>query len=169
MKNLYGLTLLECLIAIAISCILLFSAITAYQTWMQKNQLTTLVDQFTDALEYARDSAITLQSTIIFCPDHGDGTCGSHWSAGQIIMSEKNQRVLRILPAMPNQYHLYWRSTLGDSTELRWRTDGFTRGQQGSFLICSSQQHHAKSAQIIILRTGRLRVVMGKITACQMT
>lgn len=161
-----GLTLLECLIAIAISCILLFSAITAYQTWVRKNQIKTLVDQFTDALEYARDSAITLDSTIVFCPDHGDGACGSHWTAGQLMMNEKNQKVLRILPAMPNPYHLYWRSTLGDSSKLRWRANGFTRGQQGSFLICSSQQHHAKSAQIIILRTGRLRVVIGKIAGC---
>lgn len=164
-----GLTLLECLIVIALSCILLFSAAMAYQTFIDKNRLSMLVDQFTDALEYARDAAITTQSTVAFCPRNKDETCGSNWQNGQLIVDEKNQSVLRVLSAIPNQYHLYWRSTLGDSSELRWRATGFTRGQQGSFFICADQSHHAMSAQLIILRTGRLRVVMGKIAGCRMT
>src|SRR3990167_3099997 len=158
-KKNHGLTLIECLIVITLSCILLFSAAMAYREFISKNQLSTLVNQFTDALEYARDAAITTQSTVAFCPRNKDETCGSNWQNGQLIVDEKNKNVLRELPTMPSQYRLYWRSTLGDSSELRWRATGFTRGQQGSFLICADQSHHAVSAQIIILRTGRLRVV----------
>lgn len=165
-KKIIGLTLLECLIVMALSCILLFSAVTAYQTFIRKNQLSTLVDQLTDAMEYARDAAITLQTTITFCPKNNDEQCGSHWQQGQLIIDERNQHRLRELPAIPNQYHLYWRSTLGDSGSLRWRSDGFTRGQQGSFLICAPAHHLGVSAQIIILRTGRLRVLIGKIAGC---
>ena len=165
-KKNHRLTLIECLIVITLSCILLFSAAMAYREFISKNQLSTLVNQFTDALEYARDAAITTQSTVAFCPRNKDETCGSNWQNGQLIVDEKNKNVLRELPAMPSQYRLYWRSTLGDSSELRWRATGFTRGQQGSFLICADQSHHAVSAQIIILRTGRLRVVMGKIAGC---
>jgi type IV fimbrial biogenesis protein FimT len=169
MKNSVGLTLLECVIVIAVSAILLFSVAIVYRTFIQKNRLSVLVDQLTDALEYARDVAITTQSTITFCPKNKDEQCGSHWQRGQLIEDEKNAHVFRVLPSMPKQYHLYWRSTLGESDSLRWRSDGLTRGQQGSFLICAHQLHHALSAQIILLRTGRLRVHIGKIPDCKMT
>src|SRR3990167_10357803 len=147
----YGLTLLECLIVIALSMILLCSALMAYREFVSSNQLNGLVDQLTDALEFARDSAITMHTPVIFRPKNSD------WQNGQLILNNKNQTVLRELPAMPGHYHFYWRSTLGDSNQLRWRSSGFTRGQQGSFFNCGQTQ----SAQIILLRTGRFRVVYG--------
>lgn len=161
-----GLTLIECLLVIALSCILLFSAVMAYRAFINKNQLSTLVEKLSDALAYARDAAITLQSTITFCPKNEDGTCGSNWQKGQWIIDEKNQNVLRVLPAVPSQYHFFWRSTLGDFTALQWRSNGFTRGQQGSFFICGRKGYDALSARVIILRTGRIRVEMGKISGC---
>lgn len=157
MKTNHGLTLLECLLVISISLILLFSASVAYREFVHQNQLSTLVNNLTDALEYARDEAITKHMTVAFCPRNADDRCGSDWQQGQLIIDKKNQRVLRVLPSMPKQYHLSWRSTLGDSADLEWRSDGFTRGQQGSFFICAAK---GLSAQIIILRTGRLRIVI---------
>ncbi len=143
--------------------VLLFSAATAYRAFISKNQLSALVNQFTDALEYARDTAITAHTTVTLCAKGNNDHCGFHWQNGQLILNEKTQHVLRVLSAMPNQYQLLWRSTLGDSDALRWRSDGFTRGQQGSFYICGKKL----SAQIIVLRTGRLRVVTGEIVGCK--
>jgi len=127
-----------------------------YCEFMSRNQLNALVDQLTDALEFARDSAITMHTSVIFRPKNSD------WQNGQLILNNENQNVLRELPAMPSDYHFYWRSTLGDSNQLRWRSSGFTRGQQGSFFICGQTQ----SAQIILLRTGRYRVVYGGSGIC---
>jgi type IV fimbrial biogenesis protein FimT len=163
-KKIIGLTLLECIIVMALSCILLFSAIIAYQSFVCKNQLLSLVNQFTDALLFARDEAITLQTTVTFCPKNKDEKCGFDWEKGQLILNSK--KIIRELPATPIIYHVYFSGTLGESTVLRWRADGFTRGQQGSFYFCDLKKHPAASAQIIILRTGRLRVVMGKIAGC---
>jgi len=146
--------------------LLLFATIGAYREFTNKNQLATLVTDLTTALEYARASAITSHADIIFCANNREGGCGSNWQNGQLILNENKAQVLRELPAMPGGYHLFWRSTLGDSVALRWRSDGFTRGQQGSFFICGRKDHPASSAQIIILRTSRLRVVTGIISGC---
>lgn len=149
------------MVVIALFSVLLFSTLAAYREFTQKNQLSVLVNDLTHALNYARASAITLQAGITFCANNGIGACGSDWQKGQIILNESNQAVLYELPALPSGYHLFWRSTLGDSADLRWRSDGFTRGQQGSFFVCGRKEHHERSAQIIILRTGRIRVEMG--------
>lgn len=164
MQVMRGLTLIECLVVMAISLILLFSASMAYREFIHQHQLSTLVNDFCDALEYARDEAMTLDTTITLCPKNSADHCGSDWRQGQLIFDTKNQRVLRVLPALPKQYQFKWKSTLGDSSHLQWRADGFTRGQQGSFFICALT---GPSAQIIILRTGRLRRIIGKIPACE--
>ena len=119
----------------------------------------------TDSLEFAHESAVTLHTTTVFCPKKDNTSCGTNWQNGQLILDVHNQRVLRILPAIPAGYALDWRSTLGDSADLRFRSDGFTRGQQGSFFICN-QKNAAFSAKMVILRTGRVRVVTGNIAEC---
>ena len=133
----------------------------AYREFVCQNQLKVLIDRFTDAFEFARDSAITTHSTIIFCAKNTDNACGTHWNNGQLILNKSTQNILHELPEMPNTYTLHWRSSLGYSADLRWQADGFTRGQQGSFFICGPL-----SAQIIILRSGRWRVVTGEIAGC---
>jgi type IV fimbrial biogenesis protein FimT len=159
-----GLTLLECMVVIAILLILLFSASMSYRDFIHRHQLSTLVNNLIDNLEYARDEAITLDATITLCPKNAGGRCGLHWQKGQLMLNKSNNHILRVLPKMPQSYRLFWRSTLGDSTTLQWQSNGFTRGQQGSFFICA---RHAPSAQIVILRTGRLRAHIGKIAQCE--
>ena len=161
-ENVHGLTLLECLIAIALSAIIFFSSVMAYRQLVERHELTTLVDHLMSALQYARYTAMTTQATITFCPKGKNDQCGTHWQAGQLIMDQKSQHVFRELPPMPKNECLFWRSTLGESNALRWRADGFTRGQQGSFFIESKKKSQTLFAKIIILRTGRLRSEVGR-------
>lgn len=136
-----------------LSIFLLLSVVVSYRQWIIHHQLLSLVNRLKDAIEYARNSAMTLQTTTAFCPKNGD------WQRGQRIVDEQTLDELREFPPMPSHYQLSWRSTLGESTNLRFRSNGFTRGQQGSFFI-NDRDQPTMSAQLIILRTGRLRVVM---------
>lgn len=154
------------MIVIILLGLLLFATASAYREFTARNQLSTLVNNLTNALDYARASAVTSHTGITFCADGGDGMCGSNWHNGQLILNDNNHRVLRSLPPIPNGYRLFWRSTLGESADLRWRSDGLTRGQQGSFFICTRKGHFVSSAQIIILRTSRWRVVTGVVSGC---
>lgn len=113
-----------------------------------------------NALNYARNTAMTLHTTTVFCPKKE-----SDWQSGQLIKDANNQRILRALPAIPSSYYFMWRSALGASADLRFEPDGFTHGQQGSFLICNRVKN-AQSARIVLLRTGRMRVEMGSVAAC---
>ena len=84
-----------------------------------------------------------------------------------MIVNEENQQVYRVFSAIPSVYQFKWKSTLDDSNVLRWRADGFTRGQQGSFYLCAAN-NQMPSAQIIILRTGRVRsIISNTIPDCQ--
>lgn len=161
-----GLSLLEFIIVISLMATMLLSSVAAYRTFIEKNQLTSIVNNLISALQFARFTAMTSQRTITFCAQGVDNQCGSNWQRGQIILDEKNETVLRYVDVLSSGYQLLWKSTLGESDALRFRANGFTRGQQGSFLICNKTKPHAPSARIVILRTGRLRSVVGKIVGC---
>lgn len=145
--------------------IMLVSGVAAYRTFVEKNQLTSIVNNLMGALEFARFTAMTSQHTITLCA-RGLNQCGSDWQQGLIILDEKKQSILRYIDALPGAYQLQWKSTLGETDALRFRPNGFTRGQQGSFLICNKSRPPALSARIVILRTGRLRSEVGKVVGC---
>lgn len=145
--------------------LLLSSAIT-YRSFIEKNQLSSVVNNLIGALQFARFTAMTSQRTITLCAQGMDNQCGSDWQQGLFILDEKNGIILRYVDALPSGYQLQWKSTLGETDALRYRANGFTRGQQGSFLICNKTKPNALSARIIILRTGRVRSEVGEIAGC---
>lgn len=155
-KSSKGVTLLECLITLTLLVILSAALLVSYRSFAANNQLIVSVNNLVNALQYARDSAITLHTHIIFCAKDHDA-CGTDWQNGQLIINGDDYTVLRVLPALPHDVQLSWRSSLGKSADLRWRPSGFTDGQQGSFFLYSSAS--AEAAKIVVLRTGRLRVV----------
>ncbi len=145
---------------------MLLSSVVAYRTFIEKNQLTSMVNNIVSALQFARFTAMTSQRTITLCARGADNQCGSDWQQGLFILDEKNKTVFRHVDALPSGYQLQWKSTLGETDALRFRANGLTRGQQGSFLICNKTKPSAPSARIVILRTGRLRSEIGKIMGC---
>jgi type IV fimbrial biogenesis protein FimT len=151
---------------LSLMMVILLSSVAAYRDFMEKNQLVATVNRLVGALRFARMTAMTSQQTMAFCPQGDHQQCGEDWQRGQIVVNEKKQRVLRFFPALPVGYQLQWKSTLGESDALRFRADGFTRGQQGSLFICRHFGAHPLSARIVILRTGRLRSEMGYIPQC---
>lgn len=145
---------------------MLLSSVVAYRAFIEKNQLTNIVNNIVSALQFARFTAMTSQRTITLCAQGVDNQCGSDWQRGLFILDEKNQSILRYVDSLPSGYQLQWKSTLGETDALRFRANGFTRGQQGSFLICNKTKPSAPSARIVILRTGRVRSEVGEIVGC---
>lgn len=145
--------MVELLIVLTLSVFLLLSVVMSYRQWIVHEQFTAIINQLSDTLEFARDSAMALQTTIIVEPQKAD------WSRGIVIAVKCNQRKLREMPAINSNFKLRWRSTLDESNDLQFRRNGFTRGQQGNFRI-QLIANPAIFVKLIILRTGRVRVVM---------
>lgn len=154
------MNLLETVVAITLSCILLLSATISFHALFSDNQLQNDVEQCVAALLFARSEAITLQTRVSVLPNQSD------WQSGMRMINQNSHTLIRVFSFASNQYQIDFRGTLGKSSELVWRSDGMTAGQQGSFFFCNKQDSQKKSAQIILLRTGRLRVVIGNIGGC---
>lgn len=154
------------MIVLSLLCLFFSAVAIGYHTFIRRNQLYFLIQTISANLMFAQNEAVSLHANIVFCPRGENDTCGDNWDRGQLILNEDDNKVLRELPNLPPQFHLSWKSSLGKSTALLWRNNGFTNGQQGSFDVCEQSGHADQSAQIIVLRTGRLRVVTNAMVNC---
>ncbi|EKD91967.1 MAG: hypothetical protein ACD_29C00269G0005 [uncultured bacterium] len=145
-----GLTLLELLIAIAISSILLFSSVVSYRWILEKNQLILYANTLISAMHYARTLAIESKIPVILAPKD------QNWQNGLIITDFNQKKLFRVYSPMKKPFQLIWHGSLNANEYIQWQPDGFTFGQMGSFLICNTQDSR-QSVKIIILRTGRIR------------
>lgn len=156
MNNAFAL--FELLIVIAITAILTLCSVVSYQYFVDHQQLKKIAFTIMSALRYAQSEAINLGDRVDFCPK-GDNpeSCGSDWQQGQQVIVHKTHQLLRELSSIPSSYSIIWRGTLGENQMIQWEPNGFTYGQQGSFWI-SDRYARASQIEIILLRTGRVRV-----------
>lgn len=83
-------TLIELLMTIAIAAILLAVAAPSFQTLILNARLSAKKNEFINALNLARTTALAQNSNITVCPSSaaGSATCGALWSAGWIITAQ---------------------------------------------------------------------------------
>lgn len=141
--------------------ILTFSAVISYQHFVNQYQLIQLVNTLLGGLQYARFEAMNLGNPVDYCPkDNSSEKCGDDWQNGQLVIEHSTHRLLREYPPVSKIYRLRWFGSLGINSVIQWEPDGMTYGQQGSFWIGSVKSETSPMVQVIVLRSGRIKVNM---------
>ena len=151
-------SLFELFATLAMALILFYLAAPSFSHLLKRSQLVSITNHIVHAIRYARTAAIQQQSVITFCGSSTDKKCDGRWQAGQIILNNKSGKVLRKFGSIPQRYQLIWRSSFGRNDYLQLTPDGFTNGQQGRFIL-KNKQDNSVVAQVVVLRSGRVRVV----------
>lgn len=152
-------TLIETLLTLSILLIFTITTVVIYRAVIVRYELRAVIETLLDGLQDARMMAITQHTTLFMCPKSANRQCGNNWSLGQWIVNPRTQQCLRVLPAVPVGYRLVWRGSLGRNQAISWRSNGFTDGQQGSFLFFQGSDKPV--GRIVVLRSGRLRSEIG--------
>jgi len=162
-----GFTLIECLMVLGIVSILLLVAVPTFHDLLGRNKTSSIIDNLSQAIYFARNEAIKQGQTVTFCGSNNGQNCDGHWSEGQIVVVDHSHRLLRSLSGLPKGDQLIWRSNLAQNEALKFTATGFTAGQNGSFYYCKAKNSHYKNlyydslalgAIIVINQSGRLRI-----------
>lgn len=88
-------TLIELLVTLSVLAILLMVAIPSFQTMILNSRLSSNVDTFVNALNYARSTALSQAMNVKVCPlsAPGSSTCGADWTTGWIVVTEPSSGV----------------------------------------------------------------------------
>lgn len=162
-----GLTLVECLISIAIIGLFSTQVVPHFSDFTEKQESVAIANQLLSALRLTRNTAITHQVTTTFCPwNHKQKNCSNNWEKETAIFIDSNRnrsldqedRLIRLLPEAPKGSQLHFRS-FRSRQYLQITAKGTTWYQNGHFLYCPPSKNSKHIVKIIINVTGRSRLV----------
>ncbi len=163
--NVKGFTLIESLMVLAMITIIFGLALPSFHAFFARHQSRIVVNEIAGNFNFARLSAVTTGSTVTVCPrSNNDKECGKDWTKGTMSFTDKNtngvldemEMVLRVTKVLPKNSAAKWVS-FGSNNYIRFRNDGTTVNQNGSFTYCPPDKDPAYANQIIVNRSGRLR------------
>jgi prepilin-type N-terminal cleavage/methylation domain-containing protein len=152
-----GLTLIECLLTLALVSIISFTSIPIWTSLIHKNQINLTLHSLMHAIEFTQMAALTYHMDAVLCGSADHLHCDKSWHQGQITRLA-NGKVLRRYPPTPGHEIIVFRSSFHQNHYLRFQSNGSTDAQRGSFYLCKTAIQNDCHTRLVILNTGRMRV-----------
>ena len=168
MKNFNGVTLVELLTVVSIVSISIALASPSLNAFVQKNRITTQLNNLARAISLARGSAVTLNKVVTLCRSTHLKQCEGDWHLGMILFVDHNQDhivngkdyYLTKFEKFPKGDEIFWRA-FRNKQYLQMSPLGFTRFQNGTFTYCPKEGlEYARG--IILNAAGRIRFTKDK-------
>ncbi|MCP3670504.1 MAG: prepilin-type N-terminal cleavage/methylation domain-containing protein [Gammaproteobacteria bacterium] len=161
-----GFTLLELLLAVAITSILLTMVIPGFSGMLDQNRMVTNVNGFISSLHMARSEAVTRGLWVTVCPSSNGVSCVSdyrRWGEGYIVFvnrdkdkeRDENEELLGWYQGFVDQMVVH---TSSDSRNtIAYRPNGRAWGFNTTVRFCQTGDSSLNRA-VIISATGRPRL-----------
>lgn len=162
-----GFTLIELMIAVALTALLLSMAVPAMNIFVSNARQTGAINDFVSSMHTARSTAITTNSRVTICPSAGGNDCEVvSWDQGWIVFGDRDSdRVVdageRIVATSAGADGLSFQSA-EFATFMTYRPNGRVMnasldGSSGEITVCDNRgTDHAKV--LIVDLSGRPRV-----------
>ncbi len=86
-----GFTFLELLVVIAIAGILVGLAVPSFNTFMERERLSALSNEFVSAVYVVRSAAIKSGVPVVLCASDDGSSCGSQWNDGWLAFVDDDR------------------------------------------------------------------------------
>jgi len=144
-----GFTLVELLVALGVFALLLTVAIPSFKTMLMNSRISSNSDALLNALNYARNTALTQAVNVRVCPlgALNSTTCGANWNNGWTIVTQPTTGLGAVLQSKA--------FTSGDPTitssaaTVTFDPHGLAT-TQSNFALCDSRgSTYARSVQVM--------------------
>ncbi|PCJ17781.1 MAG: hypothetical protein COA96_17415 [SAR86 cluster bacterium] len=160
-----GLTLLELVITLFVLSILVGISVPEFKTMIERKKGGLIIRKLASAIELAKSSAIASNHIVTICRSVDGAKCGGKWQDGLILFTDINgnrlidddDELIRRVTFFTINGELKWRA-FQNRQYLQITPLGFTRYQNGNFTYCPADKNPKFATQLIINRTGRIRL-----------
>ena len=164
-KHLAGFTIVELMLTIAVVAVILSIGVPSFQNLIERNQLTSGINQFISSMSLARSEAIKRNQRVSICPSRNSETCsGNQYENGWIVFVDRNSNGSR----QTDTEELIWVSgqlpanmtMRGDGccgSNIPYLASGQISGIAGNIHLCKENNAN-KSRKISINTFGRARL-----------
>lgn len=161
-----GFTLVELLIAVAVTGVLLSIATPGFQSLMQDARQVTSYNKVANVLRFARSEAIKRSVAVSVCPRASNTTCGTDWSKGMLVYDDATAngapgvldgtdsvvRVAKMNPAgitVSASAIIRPQTSASKQNSIRFNGRGQTNWANGTWLLCDARGDKEARALII--------------------
>lgn len=157
-----GFSLVELMVAVAITAIVLALAAPSFSDVVSKNRISSVVQDFFATISYARSEAIKRGSTVCICKSSNGTSCGvgtTTWADGWIVFRntdgdsppvvDSGETILKVFSALTSGYTLSASSNL--ASYICYDRYGMAHAT-GNLVACHSSDETTAKA-ILVLRT----------------
>ncbi|MDW3095894.1 MAG: GspH/FimT family pseudopilin [Gammaproteobacteria bacterium] len=171
-KHLAGFTIVELMLTIVVAAVILSIGVPSFQGLMERNQLTSSINEFISSLTLARSEAIRRNSPVALCASADGENCGgAGYEVGWIVYVNENsdgdrdagEELLWVHDSLPASLTL--RGTGCCINNIPYLASGRVSGINGSVNLCKDNDL-GKSKKITIITSGRVRLNEGATNDC---
>ncbi len=167
-----GFTITELMLTIAVTAVILTVGVPSFQGLMERNQLTSNINQIVSSLAFARSEAIKRNLPVALCASsNGENCSGGGFETGWIVYVNRNsdgnrdndEEILWVSEALPANLTL--RGNGCCTTNIPYTSTGRMANIAGSLSLCKDNDTQ-RSRKISINISGRVRLVSGDSDFC---
>lgn len=156
-----GFSLIELMVALAVLAILVTVAAPSFRSMLLNNRMTSQINGFVTALQFARSEAVKRNATVSLCPKGTTLTCsGSNWENGWLIFADANGNGAfnsaddtAISVGEPLDGGATMRGSASVASSIRYDSTG-AASNSGTFTVCDDRGS-AHAHAIAVSGTGR--------------
>lgn len=157
-----GFTLIELMIAVAITGILAMVAVPAFNDAMLRSRLSSITNTFVSSAQLARSEAIKRNTRVDLCASSDGSTCTGDWEDGWIVVAADGT-LLSSQAAVPGGFLV---SESNDVTTISFSSTG-VGATVADVTICRSTPTAGNMERVVrIGSTGRTNVQQTKTGSC---
>ncbi|MFK7795146.1 MAG: GspH/FimT family pseudopilin [Gammaproteobacteria bacterium] len=164
-KYLNGFTIVELMLSLAVAAVILTIGVPSFQGLIERNQLTSGINQIISSMSLARSEAIKRNQRVSICPSSDGATClGNQYENGWIVFVDRNsngsrqaadEELIWVSGSLPSNMTL--RGTAGCcENNIPYLASGQLNAISGSMHLCK-ENNADKSRKIAINSLGRAR------------
>jgi type IV fimbrial biogenesis protein FimT len=174
-----GVTLVEILVAIAITAVLAGIGIPSMAGMVHSVKLSSATNAFVSGLHLARSEAIKRNGRVVLCKSADGVSCSSSggWQQGWLVFHDANNDGVRdgaetiIHREMPLSASFKLTGNLNVARYVSFGPNGTTKlvgggFQAGTLTLCQQSVSAAEGREIILNAIGRARVQKVEVSAC---
>ncbi len=155
--RLAGFTLIELMLLLALMVTLWLAASQHQSRSTQVAQARQWTQAAAASLQSIRQRAVVEQQSWLVCGSDLADVCESVWAGDWWARAEHEAGRVLLHPAIPRHWRVYWRG-FRQQPFIAWTADGDATESNGTLTLCPPLEQDAALRQIVISRSGRLRI-----------
>lgn len=160
-----GYSTVEMIIVLGISLTLMAFVMPPVNAMLIRSKTTSSINRLVAAVNFTRHTAVQYHAVTTLCAKKTNGKCGASWGGELSVFLDRNgnarhesgEKLIARISNSNSDSSVTWRA-FQNKQYLQMTPMGYTKFQNGNFVVCPANANPQYARQILINIQGRVRL-----------